>query len=41
MTDWGGIIEDLEVGIPLEMTFRKLERQGDIPAYSWKPRPVR
>jgi len=41
MTDWGGIIEDLQVGIPLEMTFRKLERQGDIPAYSWKPRPVR
>jgi len=40
MTDWGRI-EDLEVGQPLEMTFRKYERQGDVPAYSWKPRPVR
>ena len=40
MTDWGRI-EDLEVGQPLEMTFRRYERQGDVHAYSWKPRPVR
>lgn len=40
MTDWGAI-EDLEVGQPLEMTFRRYERQGDVHAYSWKPRPVR
>jgi hydroxymethylglutaryl-CoA synthase len=41
MTDWGDNIEELEVGMPVEMAFRRFERQGDVPAYSWKPRPVR
>ena len=34
-------LEELEVGMPMEMVFRKLERQGDVPAYSWKSRPIR
>ena len=40
MTDYGSI-EELKVGMPMEMTFRRFERQGDVPAYSWKCRPVR
>lgn len=36
-----GVLEELKVGMPLEMVFRKLERQGDIPAYYWKPRKPR
>jgi len=39
MTD--RVVEEVKVGIPLEMSFRKFERQGDVPAYSWKCRPVR
>jgi 3-hydroxy-3-methylglutaryl CoA synthase len=34
-------LEELEVGMPMEMVFRKFERQGDVPAYAWKSRPVR
>jgi len=34
-------LEELEVGLPMEMVFRKMERQGDVPAYAWKSRPVR
>lgn len=40
MTDFGNI-EDMKVGQPMEMTFRKLERQGDVSAYAWKVKPVR
>ncbi|RLC94873.1 MAG: hypothetical protein DRI40_06925 [Chloroflexi bacterium] len=40
MTDYGNI-EDMKVGQPMEMTFRKLERQGDVAAYGWKCKPVR
>ena len=40
MVDYGAI-EDLKVGMPMEMTFRRYERQGDVPAYSWKCTPVR
>lgn len=40
MTDFGNI-QDLKVGMPMEMTFRKLERQGDVSAYAWKCKPVR
>lgn len=34
-------LEELSVGMPMEMVFRKFERQGDVPAYAWKSRPVR
>ncbi|MGW8181455.1 MAG: 3-oxoacyl-[acyl-carrier-protein] synthase III C-terminal domain-containing protein, partial [bacterium] len=27
-------LEELEVGLPMEMVFRKFERQGDVPAYA-------
>lgn len=40
MTDFGDI-QNLKVGQPMEMTFRKLERQGDVSAYAWKCKPVR
>ena len=40
MTDFGNI-QDLKVGQPMEMTFRRLERQGDVAAYAWKCKPVR
>ena len=40
MTDFGNV-QDLKVGQPMEMTFRKLERQGDVAAYAWKCKPVR
>ena len=40
MTDYGNI-EDMKVGQPMEMTLRKLERQGDVSAYGWKCKPVR
>jgi len=40
MTDFGKI-EDMKVGQPMEMTFRRLERQGDVAAYAWKCKPVR
>jgi hydroxymethylglutaryl-CoA synthase len=40
MTDFGNI-QDLKVGQAMEMTFRRLERQGDVAAYSWKCKPVR
>ena len=40
MTDYGKI-EDMKVGQSMEMTFRKLERQGDVAAYGWKCKPVR
>jgi uncharacterized OB-fold protein len=40
MTDFGNI-ENLKVGQPMEMTFRRLERQGDVAAYAWKCKPVR
>jgi len=40
MTDYGSV-EELKVGMPMEMTFRRFERQGDVPAYSWKCKPVR
>ena len=40
MTDFGKI-EDMKVGQPMEMTFRRLERQGDVAAYAWKVKPVR
>jgi len=40
MTDYGDITE-MNVGQPMEMTFRKLERQGDVAAYGWKCKPVR
>lgn len=36
-----GAVEDLEVGMPMDMVLRKLERQGDVPTYSWKSRAVR
>lgn len=40
MTDFGDI-QALKVGQPMEMTFRRLERQGDVAAYAWKCKPVR
>jgi len=40
MTDYGKI-EEMKVGQAMEMTFRKLERQGDVAAYGWKVKPVR
>jgi uncharacterized OB-fold protein len=40
MTDFGKI-EDMKIGQPMEMTFRRLERQGDVAAYAWKVKPVR
>jgi hydroxymethylglutaryl-CoA synthase len=40
MTDFGNI-QDMKVGQPMEMTFRRLERQGDVAAYAWKCKPVR
>jgi hydroxymethylglutaryl-CoA synthase len=40
MTDFGNI-QDMKVGQPMEMTFRRLERQGDVAAYAWKTKPVR
>jgi len=40
MTDYGDI-QEMKVGQPMEMTFRKLERQGDVAAYGWKCKPVR
>lgn len=40
MTDFGDI-QNLKVGQPMEMTFRRLERQGDVAAYAWKCKPVR
>ncbi len=40
MTDYGDI-KNMKVGQPMEMTFRKLERQGDVAAYGWKCKPVR
>jgi hydroxymethylglutaryl-CoA synthase len=40
MTDYGNI-EDMKVGQFMEMTFRRLERQGDVAAYGWKCKPVR
>jgi len=40
MTDFGDV-QNLKVGQPMEMTFRKLERQGDVAAYAWKCKPVR
>jgi len=27
--------------MPVEMTFRKFPREGDIPVYGWKCRPIR
>lgn len=36
-----GNVDELEIGMPLDMVLRKLERQGDVPAYSWKTRVVR
>ncbi len=40
MTDFGDI-QNMKVGQPMEMTFRRLERQGDVAAYAWKCKPVR
>ncbi|MBM4444081.1 MAG: hypothetical protein FJ020_02105 [Chloroflexi bacterium] len=40
MTDFGNI-QDMKIGQPMEMTFRRLERQGDVAAYAWKCKPVR
>ena len=33
--------EKVEVGMPLELTFRKMHEGGGFPNYFWKPRPVR
>ena len=33
--------EKLEVGIRMELTFRKMHEGGGIPNYFWKCRPVR
>lgn len=33
--------EDIQVEMPVEMTFRKFPREGDIPVYGWKCRPIR
>jgi len=41
LTDWGDDVDELDVNMPMEMTFRRYERQGDVPAYAWKPRRVR
>jgi hydroxymethylglutaryl-CoA synthase len=38
MTD--RVIEEVKVGIPVEMTFRKIGEQGSIHNYWWKCRPV-
>lgn len=39
MTDFE--LDDIQVEIPVEMTFRKLNFRGGIHNYSWKSRPVR
>lgn len=33
--------DKVEVGMPLELTFRKMHEGGGFPNYFWKPRPVR
>jgi uncharacterized OB-fold protein len=34
-------IDDVKIGMPVEMTFRKLHTVGGIHNYYWKSMPVR
>ena len=33
--------DNISVGMPVEMTFRRIHEGGDYPNYFWKCRPVR
>ncbi len=39
MTD--RVLEEIKIGMPLEMTFRRFYPGGDVPAYFWKCKPIR
>ncbi len=35
------ILDDMSIDMSVEMTFRKFIREGDVPVYGWKCRPIR